>query len=234
MQNSKALRDFLVPVLVLLVGTGLIAATGFDLLVERHFYDQVGGWVGKNFFPVTILYRFGFYPAFIVGGVALVVFFYSFITPRALCYRKGALFLVLLLVLGPGLLVNSYFKDHWGRPRPAHLQMFGGTERMPYHQIWERGVAGQGKSFPSGHAAAAFYLFAPYFVLRRRAPEKARRYLALGLIYGVFMGIARMSQGGHFPSDVLWAGGITYLVGVVLTHLLKLDEEPDPQLETLP
>jgi len=42
------------------------------------------------------------------------------------------------------------------------------------------------------------------------------------------MGVARMVQGGHFPSDVLWAGGMVYLVGLSLYYLLRLDQEASP------
>jgi membrane-associated PAP2 superfamily phosphatase len=50
--------------------------------------------------------------------------------------------------------------------------------------------------------------------------------LAGGLSYGLLMGVARMAQGGHFPSDVLWAGGMVYLVGLTLSRLMQLDADP--------
>jgi membrane-associated PAP2 superfamily phosphatase len=33
-----------------------------------------------------------------------------------------------------------------------------------------------------------------------------------------------MIQGGHFLSDVLWAGVITYLVGQFLYYVFRFDE----------
>ena len=225
MPARETMRDFLLPLAILVACTALIAATGLDISLEQHFYRQ-GVWVGRVANPWRFLYRFGVLPAYLCAGGALVVLVAGFFSVRAAAYRKGALFFLLLLALGPGLMVNTVFKDHWGRPRPSQLQVFGGAEKMPYHQVWERGESGQGHSFPSGHASAAFYLIVPYFVLRRRARGYALLALAGGIGYGLFMGVARMAQGGHFPSDVLWAGGMVYLVGMALSHLLRLDAEP--------
>ncbi len=38
------------------------------------------------------------------------------------------------------------------------------------------------------------------------------------------MAIVRMIQGGHFASDVLWAGGFTYLTGLIFYYVLKFDK----------
>jgi hypothetical protein len=41
--------------------------------------------------------------------------------------RMYGLFILLSVILGPGLLVNLVFKDHWGRPRPRQVVALGGT-----------------------------------------------------------------------------------------------------------
>ena len=221
--DGTILKDFLIPLLLLASLTALIAASGADLSLESRFYVPGSGWVYADATPWRSLYRFGVFPAFAIGVGSLWVIVAGFFSARARLYRKCAAFFLLLLLLGPGLLVNSVLKDHWGRPRPRQMQVFGGDRQ--FHQVWERGEGGKGMSFPSGHASAAFYLIAPYFVLRRRSRKWAGISLAAGLGYGVLMGIARMAQGGHFPSDVVWAGGCVYLVGLVLSHLLRLDQD---------
>ncbi|RWX49504.1 PAP2 superfamily protein, partial [Candidatus Electrothrix marina] len=72
---------------------------------------------------------------------------------------------------------------------------------------------GSNSSFPSGHAAIAFFLMAPWFVLRDRKQRYAEAFLISGLLFGTLVGIARILQGGHFVSDILWAGGLLYLLG---------------------
>lgn len=220
--NRAALKDFLVPLFVLASLTALIAATGTDLLLESRFYLRGSGWIYADLFPWKHLYRFGVFPSIAITVGSLLIVIASFFSARAYVYRKCAAFFFLLMLLGPGLLVNSVLKDHWGRPRPRQMQVFGGDRG--YHQVWERGESGKGMSFPSGHASAAFYLIAPYFVLRSSSRKWAGVALAGGLGYGVLMGIARMVQGGHFPSDVVWAGGCVYLVGLALYYVLRLDQ----------
>jgi len=136
--------------------------------------------------------------------------------------------MVVLLLLGPGLLVNTVLKDGWGRPRPREVAQFGG--HRAFHNPWERGVPGEGKSFPSGHGASAFYLAMPFFVLRRRYPRAALRVFVFGMLYGAVMGVARIAQGGHFVSDILWAWGVVHLTAVTLYYLMGLDRERAPDI----
>jgi membrane-associated PAP2 superfamily phosphatase len=46
--------------------------------------------------------------------------------------------------------------------------------------------------------------------------------LATGLVYGFLVGYARIAQGAHFLSDVIWALGIVYFTAVSLFYLLRL------------
>lgn len=214
--------DFLVPSLVLAIVTILLAITDADIRLESLFYHPGSGWVHTNDDPWNFLYHYGELPGLLMGGVAVAVFFAGFFSHRAYHYRKVALYLILLLALGPGL-ISSAFKDYWGRPRPRQVESFGGEKR--FHQVWQTGPSGEGKSFPSGHATIAFYLFSPYLALRRSSKKWAYFFLALGLVYGVLMGLARMIQGGHFPSDVLWSAGFVYFTGLILYYALRMDRD---------
>jgi lipid A 4'-phosphatase len=225
MRLSKAVViDFVIPIALLVILTAVIAATGADLLLESRFFVPRAGWVYANDVPWGALYKYGVYPSFAIAIGSFLVVAGSCFSARACLFRKCAMFFLLLMLLGPGLLVNSVLKEHWGRPRPRQMQVFGGDR--PYHYVWERGESGKGLSFPSGHASAAFYLMAPYFVLRRSSRKWATAALLGGCSYGIAMGIARMVQGGHFLSDVIWAGGTVYLVGLALYYLLGLDRAP--------
>ncbi len=217
--------DFLIPSAVLLITTVLLAITHADIRLESLFYQPEKGWMHTDDNPWVILYRYGALPGLIMGAVAAAVLLAGFFSRRAYPYRKLALFFILLLALGPGL-ISSVFKDYWGRPRPRQIEAFGGEQR--YLQVWQTGPAGVGKSFPSGHATIAFYLFSPYFVLRRSSAKWAYFSLVLGLVYGSLMGLARMIQGGHFPSDVLWSAGFVYLTGLILYYALRMDRDVVP------
>jgi membrane-associated PAP2 superfamily phosphatase len=129
-------------------------------------------------------------------------------------FRRQAMFIILLLALGPGLLINGILKEHLGRPRPNELVDFGGD----YHfvPIGQSGPAGENSSFPSGHASIAFFVMAPWFIYRQRKPFRAYFFLWSGIAFGLAVGFARIMQGGHFLSDVLWAGGLVYITGEIL------------------
>lgn len=226
MRRSIAL-DFGIPLLVLVVLTLMFRVTDLDLTIEHFFYVPGAGWVYNDLAVCSLLYRYGTVPAFVLFCSSIVVLAVSFWNKNASPYRIKALFFVLLMVLGPGLVVNVVFKDYWGRPRPRQVEDLGGKERPL--KVLVKGEAGKGKSFPSGHASMGFYLFAPYFVFRRSSRKLAGAFLLTGLSCGLLMGVVRMAQGGHFASDVVWAGGFVYLCGLALYYLLGLNRTPVEQ-----
>jgi lipid A 4'-phosphatase len=213
--------DFALPLMGIIFLTAALGVANADIKIEEYFYSPDGGWFLGQSEPWSFLYHFGNIPAFLLSAAGLFSFLLSFFRRTFLPYRKIGLFLVIFMILGPGLLVNTVFKDHWGRPRPADIVQFGGSER--FHHFWEMGRPGQGKSFPSGHASVGFFLFAPFFVLRNNHRKWALSFLFLGISYGMLMGLGRMVQGGHFLTDVLWAGAITYLTGLVLYYIFRFD-----------
>jgi lipid A 4'-phosphatase len=208
---------------LLVVATTLIAVTGSDLAVSSTFCID-GKWPLGELFPWKALYRLDRIPAIAVAFAGLVLLVISFWRPDKSIWKRRGAFLVLLLALGPGLLVNSIFKEHWGRPRPREIVQFGGKKEFLHP--WQKGISGNGRSFPSGHASAAFYMTAPYFIYRHSRKRLAYAWLAGGLFFGLLMSIARISQGGHFLSDNLWAWGMVHLCAITLAALLKLDRVP--------
>lgn len=217
------LLDVVIPLLILSALTLMFWMTELDLAIEGLFYDVEAGWVHKGEYPWKFFDTFGPLPAFVLSGLSAGVLLASYWKRDLMRYRKMALFFVLLLLLGPGLIVNSIFKQHWGRPRPQYVQEFSGPN--PFLHAWEKGPAGNGSSFASGHASTGFFLMAPFFVLRRLSKKWAYLSLLVGLSSGCMIGFARMIQGRHFPSDVVWAGGFVYLCGVGLYYLLGLHRD---------
>ncbi|BCS52426.1 phosphatase PAP2 family protein [Geobacter sp. SVR] len=214
--------DFGLPLLVLLIATAIIGATGADLKLSALFFRPEGWAVGDRPFW-HFLYLLNRTPVFAMAVAGLALALYGRVNPAWRQWRRQGVFLVILALLGPGLLVNSVFKEYWGRPRPREVVEFGGKKQ--FLQPWQMGTPHNGRSFPSGHSAAAFYLAAPYFPLRRRRPRLALAWLTGGLAFGVLMSFARITQGGHFLSDTLWAWGMVHLTAASLYYLMKLDRE---------
>lgn len=213
----------LFPILLLLITALLFNLFPWDMAVQRYYYR--GSWVLDNNVLVRIIYHYGNIPALLVTIGALIVFVHSIRdNSRYRTYRRLSLYLVLAMIVGPGLIVNSLLKDNWGRPRPRDIVEFGG--RHQYEAPLRIDPASGGKSFPCGHATMGFYFFAPAFVLMLKRRKWGRALWVFGLLYGLLIGWVRVVQGGHFVSDVIFSGGIVYLSSVLLWRAMKLDKEP--------
>lgn len=203
---------------VLLFLTLCIYLFDADRGIAGIMYHADPNWPGTNRFLWKMLYTWAPLPGLCIAASALFMLLAGFLYSAWKKWRTSCLFLVLLLAMGPGLVVNVLLKDHLGRARPREIIEYGGTHH--YTEIWEKGTTGANSSFPSGHASVAFYTMAPWFIFRDTRKRAAAAWLILGTGFGMTVGLARMLQGGHFLSDVLWAGGIVYLTGEVLAFFL--------------
>jgi membrane-associated phospholipid phosphatase len=141
------------------------------------------------------------------ASIALLVKF-LFPRRRMLIKAEAVLFLIGTLAVGPGLLTNTLLKDHWGRARPIDVTEFGGLSR--FTPWWDpHGDCPNNCSFIAGEPAGAFWTLAPAAL----APPQWR-LLAYGavLAFGGTVGVLRIAGGGHFFTDVVFAGVFMYLV----------------------
>jgi membrane-associated PAP2 superfamily phosphatase len=214
----RASAPLLLPLVVLVLGSLLLGWWDLDRRVQAWFFEPEQGWWLTSNPAVLLLYRYGTWPAIAVASLAGVTWAGSWWVRRWRGRRAVAGFLVWLILLGPWLLVNSVFKDYFGRPRPRQVVAYGGD--LPYAPLGSPHWGGMGKSFPSGHAAMGFYwlgLFVFYWSRRRRL---AWGFFGLGMLHGSLMGFGRLAQGGHWLSDVFWAAGFVYLTAWVLCRFL--------------
>ncbi len=132
---------------------------------------------------------------------------------RLLMSARVAIFLLATLAVGPGLVTNTALKPYWGRPRPQELTQFG--ETLDFVAWWNPfGRCDSNCSFVSGEASSAFWLLALAVVL----PARYRVWGVLAVVvYGLAIGLARIAMGGHFVTDVAFAGVFTALA-IWLVH----------------
>lgn len=205
----------LLPLLGLTAFTAVFRCTSADMAISKWFYDAAAGEFPGLEEPLwVLLYDFGAWPALLLGIGGGLLALISLVRADLAEYRPAGLFLALCVALGPGLAVNGIFKPQWKRPRPNQVVQFGGQES--FTSVWSFGSRDDAKSFPCGHASMGFCLLAPAFLLFRRAPRWAIAILLFGLAFGCLMGLARVAQGRHFASDVLWSGGMVYLIALGL------------------
>jgi lipid A 4'-phosphatase len=210
--------DFALPLFLLIVTTILIRWLDWDIAVQRFFFTQTGLWSGKAIPICGFIYKYGTFPAMALSIAGLVFFVFSFVIKNIGSWRRIGLYLVLVMLLGPGLIVNLILKDHWGRPRPRSVIDFNG--KYSFEEVLTIDPSSPGKSFPSGHASMGFYFWTLYFLTRNRRKLLSILFFVISLEYGLFVGMVRMMQGGHFFSDVLWSGGIVYLCCAMCYYLI--------------
>jgi lipid A 4'-phosphatase len=189
-----------------------------DLVVSGWFWDRAEGWVhGRD--PILEFVRKGL-PVVMVGVLLFLVLLWAagkLLKERFLSLTGWDLFyLHASLIVGPGILVNAVFKDHWGRARPSQITEFGGGSVFsPPFLVSDQCAANC--SFVSGHGALGFWVIAFAFL----APAAWRgRAIAAALLFGAAVGLVRIAQGGHFFSDVVYAGALTVAVTWVLWKTL--------------
>jgi len=205
-----------------------LAIPQLDLIANGAFYNPQTGFLLSNNIYFDAVHKYLGVLVFALLAWSAVVWVLS---KRArqpeqwLARRPAALFLVLSLLLGPGLLVNVIFKDHWGRARPAQVENFGGHAHFtPAWMISDQ--CGKNCSFVSGDASLGYALTALAFVSRR-----PRIWLAIGLVVGSSLGLMRMGQGGHFLSDVVFSFYVVYFTAWALHRFMTLGGRELPPLD---
>lgn len=226
----------MIPLRVLLVSGALfslifLAFPGIDLWANGKFYQPGQGFslAGDPFYDF-IHDEVGYLAwAFLLSS--LLAFLISFLPvwPRIKSWRWPGAFLLIGLLLGPGLLVNAVFKEEWGRARPMDVQEFGGTKQFsPAWVITDQ--CARNCSFVCGDSSVGYALMLVAFVSRR-----PRFWLGLGLAVGTALGIMRMGQGGHFLSDVIFSFYAVYLTGWALHRVMvRMGLLPDPPRNPVP
>jgi len=214
--------EFILPILIGAVLTIGIRLSGFDLKLQQLIFESgENSWAIGNRTAWNLLYRHGTLPAAIVAVVGVIGVCLSFFRQQLRPWRRIFVFTYLTMVVGSGVIVNAGLKDNWGRPRPKEVVDFGGEYH--FEPVLSIDSSSPGNSFPSGHAAMGFYFLGGFFVFRRHRRGLARGFLIGGITFGTLMGTARLLQGGHFFSDILWAGLICYYTAMGLYFALGLN-----------
>lgn len=192
---------------VLALGLLLTVVPSLDLAVSGFFFDgadfpwRVGGLA--EFLHGLVQPAAGIIALLLLGmTIAQYV--------RRAAWRRWA-FVLLALLLGPGLVTNVIFKDHWGRARPMQVEQFGGSALftpalLPADQCTKN------CSFVSGDASFGFFMHSFAYI----APRRRRPLFWTGLGIGALCGLVRIGMGAHFLSDVAFAGLFTVLVSAGL------------------
>ncbi|MCP3932620.1 MAG: phosphatase PAP2 family protein [Bacteroidetes bacterium] len=193
----------------------------FDLTVTSLFYsDEHAEFIWRKSVLAVAVYELTRYLAvslffsLLLAVIAVLVFKIDYLVQK----KRQLLFLFLVLVVGPGLVVNTGFKENWDRPRPRETIQFGGENEFepPFSPTFN---CNDCFSFVSGHASVGFYFFSVVLLLNKR------RWLWVPVLAGGGIGFVRMVQGGHYLSDVMFSGWFVWFVCVILYSLFFPDKK---------
>ena len=210
-----------IPLALLVPALFLDYVPKFDLWAAGVFYRE-----GQGFFlerhPV-VLFVYNAVPVitwvFVLGFPLLLLLnaLSASLTKRSgpfFCSNRVLLYLSLTLALGPGLL-SWTLQDQWGRARPREVMQFGGAKQFT-SALTVSDQCESNCSFVSSHAAVGFYFLALSLVARRY-----RKTIAMASLFlGTGVGLARVAQGSHFLSDVIFSAVLTYGVAYLLYRVI--------------
>ena len=168
---------------------------GIDLGISRMFFDDgfylAGQWKSWIQDSVTVFSV----PVGVPGCRAL---FLQQGSGNETCLESTArklIYLLLVLVLGAGMIVNGVFKEDFGRARPRDIVEFGGSKIFTPAFVVSH-ECDSNCSFSSGDGAGAFFALALALALSRK-----RAVLLSAFAYGALVSYSRIASGAHFLSD---------------------------------
>lgn len=193
---------------------------GLDLTFSQLFFKQ-GAFEGSQWAWAKLFYH----GMPIVGGLLSAAALWLVLArlikrllgrPQTATWLwRRAVFSLLVVVLGVGLLVHDGLKDNWGRARPMDVQAFGGS-KIYHAPLRPTDQCERNCSFVSGHAAGGFALMAIGMLGSRRTRW---RWWSAGMVAGGLVGMARVVEGRHFLGDIVFAGLLIWAVCLLLREL---------------
>ncbi len=188
----------------------------WDIEASSIFYRAGDGFYMADDLWGYIVYKGVHYATGVLIATYVIYLAVAFIKKQETLlgiHRMAVVYMAVVLILGPGLIVNTALKNGVGRARPANVSCFAGDKVFtPAFVVSNQ--CDNNCSFVSGHAAFGFYWVTLGFLgataFRRRA----------GFIFGVSMGsvigLVRIIQGRHFLSDIVFAFFFVYMVAAVV------------------
>jgi len=160
-------------------------------------------------------------PAQLLCFGAICIFMLSLGIKALRSYRSMCIVLSCTLIFGSGFITHFLLKEYWGRPRPRQIVDFGGQQQFrPYYKPFFGKTPEPSKSFPSGHSTCGFYFFCLYFLFKRmRLKSLAFCGMSLGMSLGLLLSLARIAQGGHFISDIIFSALIMWYAALCIDWL---------------
>jgi membrane-associated PAP2 superfamily phosphatase len=190
-----------------------IEVAGLDIrLADALFYDGAAHrWIGADTgWAVDFIHARGRDVVRVVALGSLLTVIASFVTPRAISWRRDAAYVLLSIVLSTSIV--GMLKHITNVDCPWDLAHYGGVR--PYVALFADRPAALPRAacFPGAHSSSGFALMCFYFVLRARGQPAARWGLIGGAFTGALFSLGQQARGAHFLSHDLTSAAIVWCV----------------------
>ena len=206
-------------VLFLLISCVFITSgPSIDLYISGLFYYGASQFALQSFDLTSTLFRDVLLPLILIYILILpIVGRFTKIDKIFFNYRFSIKEIVLLWssqIIGVLIFVNLILKNLWGRARPKDILELGGKENFsPWYEITN--VCESNCSFVSGDASVGFSIIILYLITKKII------FLYASVVAGFVFGLIRIMAGGHFLSDILFAGFFIVILNIILFELYK-------------
>lgn len=196
--DRKVLLVLLLYILVLL----LLDSGGGDIWLANKLYILQGQhWaLQHHWLTENVLHRGARKLNYIFCAAVLLLTLYHLINRVPGDAKTVRSYIALSLSLIGSFALVAYLKAITNIACPWDLALFGGTE--PYIHLFQHrpDYLSYQQCFPAGHASVGYAWVALFFFFQQQIPRWRYLGLAVGIVFGLILGIAQQLRGAHFLS----------------------------------
>ncbi|MDC2978841.1 phosphatase PAP2 family protein [Pelagibacteraceae bacterium] len=214
-KNSEIFYYFLI---LLFSCVFVTAAPSLDLYVSFLFYKGASQFELQSLDLTSILFRDILLPLILIYILILPIVGRFFKIDRIFYNYQFSIKEIVLLwisqIISVLIFVNLVLKNFWGRARPNDVVELGGKESFsPWFEI--SNACETNCSFVSGDASVGFSVIILYLITKKII------FLYASFVAGFILGVIRIMAGGHFLSDIFFAGFFIVILNIILFELYK-------------
>ncbi len=215
-ENNSEIYNY---VLFLLISCIFITSgPSIDLYISGLFYYGSSQFALQSFDLTSILFRDILLPIVLIYILILPIFGRFIKIDKIFFNYNFSTKEIFLLwgsqIIGVLIFVNLILKNLWGRARPNDVLQLGGKENFsPWYEITN--ACESNCSFVSGDASVGFSIIILYLITKKII------FLYASIVVGFVLGLIRIMAGGHFLSDIFFAGFFIVILNIILFKLYK-------------
>ena len=196
----------------------ITSGPSIDLYISGLFYYGASQFALQSFDLTSILFRDILLPLILIYILIIPIIGRFAKIDKIFFNYKFSIKEIFLLwgsqIVGVLILVNLILKNLWGRARPNDVLQLGGKETFsPWYEITD--ACGSNCSFVSGDASVGFSIIILYLITKKII------FLYASVVAGFVFGLIRIMAGGHFLSDIFFAGIFIVILNIILIALYK-------------